>query len=252
MLALEGDRCAPAYRSLRFQRSYHLPLVVSRLNVNMLLLRNIWTTALPLWFSIDTVAVAAVTSLNLTRPSAPESFFLGINCRGNFWCPWLSRPSNHILQYLLEWISADMNDKDIYLHEQHIACTTLYDGGRGDGAAFCVFTQGRNTPPQGINGSEIKRKLSELRDHGCFACGSVPLGDSNDPNTLGILALNHVPKIQHQCWTVFRHQSPICPPFSSGQAVGPIAKPPGTPPAFQSFNPSAMESTAQLASRQKV
>ncbi len=216
----------------------------------MLLLRTLWT-ALALWLSIDTIAVAAVTSSNLTRTSFPDSNSLGINCRGNFWCPWLSRPSNDILHYLLGWISTDMNDKDLYLHGQQIACTTLYDGGRGDGAAFCVFTQGRNVPWRGTNGSEIKRKLSELRDHGCFACGSVPLGDSNDPNTLGVLTLNYVPEIQHQCWTVFDHQSPICPPFSPGPAAGPNSQPPGTPPAFQSFNLTAMDSAAQLAALQR-
>ncbi len=216
----------------------------------MLLIQTM-KTALSLWLSLHTTAMAAVTSLNETSTSVPESSSLGINCRGSLWCPWISRPSNHILQYLQDRISADMNDKDIYLNRQQIACTTLYDGGRGGGAPFCVFTQGRNVPPQGINGSEIKRKLSELRDHGCFACGSVPLGDSNDPSTLGILTLNYVPAVQHRCWTVFRQQSPICPPSNSGPAVVPTSYPPGTPPAFQSFNLTAVDPAGQLAGLQR-
>jgi len=215
----------------------------------MLLLKTIQSAHL-LWLSIATIAVTSVTCLNLTHTSVPDSFSLGINCRGNFWCPWLSRPSNHILQYLLESISTDMNDKDIYHHGQHIACATLYDSGREDGAAFCVFAQGHNVPPPGINGSEIKRKLSELRDHGCFACGSVPLGDTNDPNSLGILTLNYVVSIQRQCSKMFRHQSPICPPFIPAPAGSSNSQPLGTPPAFQLFNLTAMDSATQLAALQ--
>ncbi|KAL2058864.1 hypothetical protein ABVK25_000156 [Lepraria finkii] len=44
----------------------------------------------------------------------------------------------------------------------------------------------------GTTGDAIKRKLAELRAHGCAVCGSIPLSDDNSPDTKGILAVNYV------------------------------------------------------------
>jgi len=174
-----------------------------------MLLKNALPFVLPIWL-ISVNGMAAGPNLNSSLSSGPKTFSLGINCRGNFWCPWVSRPSNHILRYLLDWMNKTMHDTDIYFHGAHIACTTLYADRSGRGAAFCVYTQGHNVPPPGINGSEIKRKLTLLNEHGCFACGSIPLAEDNDPNALGILSLNYV--LKSDCKPISSQHSPICRP----------------------------------------
>ena len=138
--------------------------------------------------------MAALTSLDSSVHSNAQPFSLGINCRGNLWCPWSSKSSNRILPYLLGWIAISVNDEDVYETRAHIACVDLYAPSGVTGASFCLFTQGPNVPQPRINGSEMKRKLRQLSDHGCFACGSVPLAEDNDPNAMGILTLNYVLK----------------------------------------------------------
>ena len=200
--------------------------------------------------SISPNAVASPTDLNSTLQTNSKPFSLGINCRGNVWCPWISRPSNRILTYLLDWIDSSVNDEDIYYNRVHIACVDLYAPTGVDGAAFCLFTQGRTVPPTGINGSEIKRKLTQLSEHGCFACGSVPLAEDNDPNAMGILTLNYV--LERDCKPASDQKSPICKPSISAPTGAP--KPYDSTlslPASQVFNLTDMDSPAGAATAQR-
>ena len=50
-------------------------------------------------------------------------------------------------------------------------------------------------PATGVTGALVKKKLGELRDHGCRVCGSVPLGGDNDPKRQGILTVNYISKL---------------------------------------------------------
>lgn len=184
-------------------------------------------------------ALAASISVNST---ASDGFELGINCRGNFWCPWISADANHIILYFLYWMKTSMNDADIYAHGVHIACASLYGS-----AAFCAYTQGHNVPPSGINGSGIKRKLTQLSDHGCFACGSVPIADDNNPKELGILTINYV--LKPACLPSSSDLTPICPPTIPAHNKTSTPRLPGTPQAFEFFNLTAMESQAGLQER---
>ena len=135
----------------------------------------------------------------------------------------------------------EVRDEDVYFHSAHIACASLYAPRHVQGAAFCVFTQGHNIPQ--INGSVIKRKLTQLRDHGCFACGSVPIADDNDPNTQGLLTLNYV--LNKNCQQISNEPSPICKPSIPDPARLSNPQPPtATLPAFQLFNISEIHNTA--------
>lgn len=180
------------------------------------------------------MAVATSISRDSTRNPLSERSSLGVNCRGNFWCPWIPQASNHILQYLIDWINAEVDDEDLYSHREHIACATLYADRKGRGSAFCLYTNGRNLAPPGIKGSEIKRKALELRKHGCFACGTVPLGDNNDPDDSGVLTLNYV--LETECSTLSREESPVCPPYTAASTPGADPKPSGGFPTYKTFN----------------
>ena len=90
----------------------------------------------------------------------------------------------------------------IYGISAHIACLGATDVLRGNVGAFCLFMQGNNAHGIynpitgdrviGIPGSLIKSKVLQLYEHGCRACGSVPIAGDNDPNEEGILTLNYV------------------------------------------------------------
>ena len=62
---------------------------------------------------------------------------------------------------------------------------------------MCLFLQG--DLPIGtvnVNGSVIKARISDLKNHGCKSCGSVPLSGNNDPRAAGILTANYVQDTQ--------------------------------------------------------
>lgn len=125
---------------------------------------------------------------------------LGINCRGSILCPQspgvfsdtigaMIRITNGSVGYCPpDYSCGPLNDTEFYLPMQHIVCLPT---GQSFLGGLCAFAQGSNVPAI-VFGALIKRKLRELRDHGCFVCGSVPLGGNNDPHSQGILTVNYV------------------------------------------------------------
>ena len=117
---------------------------------------------------------------------------LGINCRGHFWCPWISGDGFQYISLLLGGIQADLPDETMYYHtesesitEMPLACMLdVFDDG-----GYCVTLSG-NIPKTGVSGKLIKTKMQALLDHRCFSCGEVPFSDDNDPDTMGTLVVN--------------------------------------------------------------
>ena len=60
----------------------------------------------------------------------------------------------------------------------------------GQGKGFCVFSEGRNVPQEGVSIGLVLTKLWELENHGCFACGYVPIAPDNNPDTLGVVKVD--------------------------------------------------------------
>lgn len=139
------------------------------------------------------------TTLNAVTNSTSLNRALGINCRGSSFCPSQDFTSDYtgtmlrIVNGLASCLKSEfncgpLNDTDIYKSNAHIVCLPL---GKSFLGGICAFTQ-RNLNPLGVLGTVIKRKLTQLHDHGCHICGSVPLGDGNDPAEAGILTVNYV------------------------------------------------------------
>lgn len=127
---------------------------------------------------------------------------LGVNCRGSIICPayleafppdyigtFIKITSGSITDCPPDFFCGPMNDTDIYLPNDHIVCLPI---GRSFLGGICAFIQGNNLPTTGVDGALIKRKLQELRGHGCRVCGSVPLSGDNDPSKEGILTVNYI------------------------------------------------------------
>lgn len=126
---------------------------------------------------------------------------LGINCRGSSLCPERRLAPNYILTILeiatgpafdcdpsSGFNCGPMADDDIYAPGAKIICLPQ---GKSFLGGICVFTQG-NVAALGTYGEVIKQKLRELSQHGCDVCGSVPIGDNNDPRESGILTVNYI------------------------------------------------------------
>lgn len=118
---------------------------------------------------------------------------LGINCRGNFWCPWTRADGFLYIQKLLDGMKLDVTDTDI-LHgdpskppEDTLSIACLLDV--FDDGGFCVTLEGP-IPAEGVSGKLMKAKMQQLLDHKCWACGKVPFADSNDPDEMGSLVVN--------------------------------------------------------------
>ncbi|KAJ3490896.1 hypothetical protein NLG97_g5693 [Lecanicillium saksenae] len=113
----------------------------------------------------------------------------GINCHGSSNCG----NAGFKLSDLRNTMDG-IDDNRVYQNGQHIACwENLARTG------FCAFLQ--NTG--GIRGSDVKRLMQELVNHGCSKCGSVPVffPKDNDINSHGILTVNYVgsPKCNGIC-----------------------------------------------------
>ena len=133
---------------------------------------------------------------------------LGIKCRGSALCPngGLEFPYLYTLVEIAKGMNCKprsgfdcgpINDTDIWAPRAHIIC--LPQQARLGG--ICVFTQG-NVAPLGTTGDVIRRKLIQLKHHGCRVCGSVPLSDNNDPDMAGILTVNWVSD-SNVCWGLY-------------------------------------------------
>ena len=140
-------------------------------------------------------------SINYSSHTSPSDS-LGVNCRGSFLCPAYIEafPPNYIGTFISitngnaahcppGFSCGPLNNTEFYLPNDHIVCLPL---GRSFLGGICAFAQGNNAPATGIIGALIKRKLQELSDHGCRVCGSVPLSEDNDPDSLGILTVNYI------------------------------------------------------------
>lgn len=154
---------------------------------------------------ITVIVLLFRTSHTLSISSDLPTMFgdsLGINCRGSILCPaYLEAfPPDYIGTFiriatgsatdcLPDFSCGPLNDTDLYLPNDHIMCLPL---GRSFLGGICAFTQGRKVPTTGVDGVLIKRKLQELRGHGCRVCGSVPLSGDNDPGSQGILTVNYI------------------------------------------------------------
>ena len=138
--------------------------------------------------------------VNAISNSSTLNHALDINCRGSGLCPSRHLSSNPISTMLSiangrtipppnsNFNYGPLNNTSIYKPTAHIICLPL---GKSFLGSLCAFTQG-NVNSIGTSGAVIKRKLQQLSDHGCQICGSVPLGDGNDPAEAGILTVNYV------------------------------------------------------------
>jgi hypothetical protein len=157
-----------------------------------------------------------ITLLVVTTASA-----LGINCRGSGLCPQQILAPTYIDTILKiatglvfdcdpkgDFDCGPMADTDIYAPGSKIICLPQ---GKSFLGGICAFTQGNVAALYGV---VIKRKLQELSNHGCGVCGSVPIGDNNDPGEAGILTVNYVSN--SVC-------AGLCPPthysLSSGESI---------------------------------
>lgn len=146
--------------------------------------------------------VVRLSPLSIIGTSLCTSFFililmatgahpLGINCRGSNPNCWSQSGIDDTLFRLLYLTESDpsLGDAVVYSPGSHIVCRPW---GAVPVGGICAFTQGSNLSPAGINGTMIRLKLNELVDHGCRACGSVPLSEDNNPFEAGILTVNYV------------------------------------------------------------
>lgn len=192
---------------------------------------DFWIASLILTLSTITL-VTTLPTLDAERVAewdaeAEASHPLGINCRGSINCIAGEHPTDWLSDTVLS-----IADADLFFDTTHIACVSNHNL-RLDGHGwhvpdpvpeptanatakhaatarsaedvnfgFCLFLQHLPSGPKdsGVNGSEIKRLLTELHNHGCKGCGSVPLGFGwnaygkaigNDPST-GLLTMNWV------------------------------------------------------------
>ncbi|KAK3177941.1 hypothetical protein OEA41_000073 [Lepraria neglecta] len=122
----------------------------------------------------------------LDNVTAPSTNAVSINCHGSFYCPWLNLPANHILSFLLRWMTADLDDGAVYGPGANIACACLWTSN----AAFCTFTQGNVSMPS-VSGRMAKSRIVQLMGHGCFACESVSFGEGKGED-MGILTVDYV------------------------------------------------------------
>ena len=114
----------------------------------------------------------------------------GINCGGSLRCPWLNYPPNQYLAFLLSWLKDKSGFRNfVYKESSHIACLRVF---RDQNKGYCLFPSGAKVPPAGANGALIEEKVQTLINHGCFACGSVPLGGQDNPDLMGNLVLDYV------------------------------------------------------------
>lgn len=102
---------------------------------------------------------------------------LGINCRGSSRCG--DQPGD-TLQRIYDLIQREIDPAFFFPNGRQIACAS----------SVCAFLQ--NSP--GANGQLIKDILTDLRDHDCKICGSVPTLFRNGTNDVdkGELTLNFV------------------------------------------------------------
>ena len=121
------------------------------------------------------------------RPNGPPN---GINCLGSSQCSRLFNTisSTNLIAHFNWTVWHRVNDTASFYKHRQIAC--------GKNASWlvggvCLFLQG-NVSDNGISGSTLKARISDLSYHGCKYCGSVPVSGDNDPRSAGLLTANYV------------------------------------------------------------
>ncbi len=126
-------------------------------------------------------AVAAFTGLVISVSA------LGINCRGSGNC---QKYGDSVMSNFVSLVdNLDPYADQYFQNGEHILC--IRTGGQGDDEGYCLFLQGTG---YGIPGSSVKPLVEALSNHGCQACGSVPIffPQGNNSPDLGILVANQV------------------------------------------------------------
>ena len=140
---------------------------------------------------------------------------LGINCRGNFWCPWTRADGFLYIQKLLDGMELDVFDTAIFYgnslapFEETLSIACLLDV--FDDGGFCVTLEGP-IPAEGVSGKRMKEKMQQLLDHKCWACGGVPFADSNDPDEMGTLVVNWKKPARCIHKETYFNTRPVCVP----------------------------------------
>ena len=125
-----------------------------------------------------------------------------------------------------------MSDADVYGPGAQIACATvtIFLPPLGT-SAYCAYTREAHVPATGINGSVIKQRMEDLRSHGCFACGYVPIAESGVASDEGIFVVDYVPRSRVRCG---RAGDVVCPPTKPGEDREGLEM--GERPALREFN----------------
>ena len=204
---------AECIRSLFRERepSVASPCKVNITSMPLSSLTHISASSLLILLSCLAFLVQTVPTLSNSTSNVTSS--LGINCRGSSLCPsdYLAADYIGIMLRIAKGLThcppeshfdcGPMNDTDFYQAGAHIVCLPQ---GKSFLGGLCAFTQGivvsdglalpisDATAAFGVTGALIKQKLEELSMHGCHICGSVPLGNGNDPRAAGILTVNYI------------------------------------------------------------
>lgn len=114
-----------------------------------------------------------IAALGLLLTAVSSAGALGINCQGDGNC----FNGNQLQQFYN--LADGLQQGRFYQNDERIMCQP-YSGLAG--GAFCLFLSGTGF---GAPASSFKTLIKDLMDHGCQACGSIPLffpdGD-NSPN----------------------------------------------------------------------
>ena len=158
-------------------------------------------------YTISTISSLLALSLASTQVNA-----LGVNCRGSGLCPLAAFENTatvSVVQVLRDAIHHSKKpDSTVYKNGDHIICISeslhvTVDASAGYGPAsggiglsgkigsggVCAFAQSLKTGS--ITLGAIRTLADKVVDHGCTACGSVPVDFAkNDPRD-GILTFNY-------------------------------------------------------------
>lgn len=135
----------------------------------------------------------------LTFTFAAQAGDLGINCRGSSQCSklFINIKSDHVIA---DFNTVLTNGTNGYFPGGPLSPNIRYylgdliicaQNAQFAAGSVCAFMQG-NVPAEGVLGSVIIERMSDLADHcGDGMCGSVPLSGDNNPNTMGWLTVNY-------------------------------------------------------------
>jgi hypothetical protein len=122
-----------------------------------------------------------------------EALAKGINCDGSGGCAGFNPPGgsafSHTIDAVVDGLKNNLKDDRMYSEGAQLACVKS-DGGPGAICAFIQGTEGKSKTE--FSGFDIKWLAQALIDHGCKDCGSIPILQSNDVHSDGMLTINYV------------------------------------------------------------